>query len=208
MLQPMSRPRSHRSILVLLLIMNSWWVAPVVQAQIFKVDAGQSTVTWNATKVVGGHNGTVAVKSGTIEWNQGVLGVADVVMDMNAIVCLDISNENANAKLVNHLRSEDFFHVDKFPEARFKTTSITVVPSIEGDDRYEVSGQLTIKGVAHPATFTCEVERSTKELKVSGDLTFDRTRYGIQYRSGSFFDGLGDRMINDEVKLTFELIAR
>lgn len=208
MLHHLFRYRLLRFLPALILSLNFLWAVQSTQAQTFKVVPAESVVTWSATKVVGGHNGTVAVRSGTIELNQGLLGVADVVVDMNAIACLDISSESTNAKLVTHLRSEDFFHVEKFPEARFKTTGIAVVPSLEGDDRYEVSGQLTIKGISHPATFNCEVERGAKDLKVSGELSFDRTRYGIQYRSGSFFEGLGDRMINDEVKLTFELLAR
>jgi hypothetical protein len=52
------------------------------------------------------------------------------------------------------------------------------------------------------------VETGPGGVSASGTIRFDRTKYGIRYGSGSFFDGLGDRMISDEVVLKFEVFAQ
>ena len=66
---------------------------------------------------------------------------------------------------------------------------------------------MTIKDKTHPVVFDIEwTQRGTSAL-ASGTLTFDRTKFDITYGSGSFFDDLGDRAINNEVKLEFRVMA-
>ncbi len=177
-------------------------------AQTLQVDPAQSTVEWTATKMTGAHNGTVGIRSGSITMNNGILGTADMVIDMTAITCTDVTNEGANAKIVSHLKSDDFFSVDQHGTATFKTTTIEVLPTERPGKLYNVTGGLTIKGITHPATFQCFVEQKDGGVHTHGSLSFDRTKYDVKYRSGSFFEGLGDKMIQDEVYLSFDLRAR
>jgi|SRR5690606_12311370 polyisoprenoid-binding protein YceI len=174
-------------------------------AQTYQVDPARSTVEWNATKMTGAHRGNVAVKSGSITLNNGVLGTADMVMDMTAITCTDVTHEGANAKLVAHLKSDDFFSVEKHGTATFRTTAVEVVPTARNGRLYQVTGDLTIKGITHPAQFQCFIEEEGQGLRAHGSLSFDRTKYDIRYRSGAFFEDLGDKLIHDEVQLAFDL---
>jgi polyisoprenoid-binding protein YceI len=173
-------------------------------AQELRMVPGESTVGWKATKVTGGHDGKVRLKAGTMEFKDGVLVMSDVVVDMTSITCEDIQNENTNTKLVNHLRSADFFDVERHGEAHFRTTRVELLK----EDTYRITGDLVIKGTAHPNTFDMVVKRDKRSARATGTLTFDRTNYDIKYRSGSFFEGLGDRMIHDSVTLELDIVAR
>ena len=46
-----------------------------------------------------------------------------------------------------------------------------------------------------------------KKVTATGQITFDRTKFEIKYRSGSYFEDLADKMIYDEVKLDVKLVA-
>src|SRR5690606_26433626 len=70
---------------------------------------------------------------------------------------------------------------------------------------YQVTGDLTIKGITHPAQFQCFIEEEGQGLRAHGSLSFDRTKYDIRYRSGAFFEDLDDKLIHDEVQLAFDL---
>ncbi len=169
-----------------------------LSASVVKLDTAKSGVKWTGTKVTGKHFGTVALKSGQLEIEKGILKSGLAVVDMKTIKVTDISGEYAQ-KLANHLNSKDFFAVDvKGNEvATFKTTSVKPM----GKGTYKVKGALTIKKK------TEEVNLTLKEVKGSftGELKFNRTKFGIRYGSGSFFSDLGDKMINDEVTLELNL---
>ena len=80
----------------------------------------------------------------------------------------------------------------KYPTAALKINKI---------DGNNVEGDLTIKGKTNPINFTME----QKGDLVTGKMKFDRTKYDMIYRSGNFFKNLGDKMIHDEVVITFKV---
>lgn len=176
--------------------------------QAYTVDPEASRLMWTGTKMTGEHTGEVRIKEGTITMNGRDLGAADITVDMGSITCTDITNPASNAKLVGHLKSTDFFGVEEHPLATFRTTKVEGLPASSGQPNYRVTGDLTIKGITHPATFEVLVRPGGDVVNAAANLTFDRSKYDIRYRSGSFFDGLGDKLIHDEVKLTFDLRAR
>ena len=115
---------------------------------------------------------------------------------METLVVEDLQGEWGK-KLEGHLKSDDFFSVDKFKESSIKTTS-----SIKkSDNTYEVQGVLTIKDISHPITFDVEVDGNT----LNANLTFDRSLYDVRFRSGSFFENLGDKLIVDDIDLEVTL---
>lgn len=172
------------------------------------VDISASTLEWNASKVGGSHTGMVSISAGTLTVEKDMLLLADITMDMTSITCTDVTNPNSNGKLVSHLKNEDFFDVETHPKATFRTTSVERTGSAKGLATYRVSGVLTIKGVEQPNTFDVGMRKENDQHRATGTIRFDRTHYGIQYRSGSFFEGLGDRMIKDVVELKFDITAR
>lgn len=164
------------------------------------VDPKASTIEWKGTKVTGAaHHGTIAVKEGEVQIDGKRLLSGKIVVDMDSIVNVDLTDAEYNKKLVGHLKSDDFFDVGKFP------TSILVVKSAEPnkDGTYAVKGELTMKSETRPVDFVAKPSADGKS--VEADLTFDRTVWNIRYGSGKFFKNLGDKMINDKVELKIKL---
>ncbi len=170
-----------------------------------EIDSKASKVYWTGKKVTGEHTGYVSVDNGKV-WveNNNVVG-AEVNMDLNSIVCTDLTDENWNKKLVGHLKSDDFFSVEKYPVAKFEITSMTKNNNT-GD--YNVKGNLTMKGTSHEISFPAKVAVTNGIVSANGTATIDRTKWNIQYSSGKFFEGLGDKMIYDDFEITFDIKTR
>ena len=98
---------------------------------VYKVETSESKVTWLGKKVTGEHNGTLELKAGEVHVEGNKVVNAVMNMDMNTIVCEDLTDAQWNKRLVDHLKSEDFFSVEKFPSAAFSATSFT--PLTGGD---------------------------------------------------------------------------
>jgi polyisoprenoid-binding protein YceI len=113
-----------------------------------------------------------------------------------------LSNDDQSGKdkaqLEGHLKSSDFFSTEEFKEASLVFKAIK--PISKGT--YSIVADLTIKGKTNPVIF----EMAIKGNKASANLVIDRTKYGIQYGSGSFFTDLGDRTIYDEFELQVNLV--
>lgn len=170
----------------------------------FEIDTKASKVQWTGKKVTGEHTGYLSVGKGTLMVkNSNVVG-AQVNIDMNSIVCTDIKDEGTNQKFVGHLRSDDFFSVDKHKNAGFEITSMKQV----SNGNFNVNGKLTIKGITNEISFPAKVNLANGLVKASGTAKLDRTKWDIRYGSGKFFEGLGDKMIYDEFEITFDLTAR
>ncbi|EQC52347.1 YceI family protein [Bacteriovorax sp. DB6_IX] len=164
------------------------------------VDTSASKLAWTGKKVTGKHIGTVSFKSGKVTLDSnGVLKSAEFIVDMDSINVTDLEGE-WKAKLEGHLKNEDFFNTPVHKEARLKLQKILS----KSGNTYEVESNLTIKKVTKPVKFKVTVEGN----KMSGKLVFNRTNYGIKYGSGSFFSGLGDKMIFDDVELDFNVVTK
>ena len=160
------------------------------------VKADESTVTWKAYKVTGSHTGTVALKSGSLVFDNSTLTGGEFEVDMTSIICTDLEGEYKQ-KLEGHLKSEDFFSVDSHQTSKLVFTNVKAT----GKNSYEVTGDLTIKGITKPVTFDVSVYGS----KATATLKVDRAQYDVRYGSGSFFDDLGDKTIYDEFDLVVDL---
>jgi polyisoprenoid-binding protein YceI len=170
----------------------------------YNADSKATSIKWLGRKVTGEHFGKVNLKSGSFSWKGGMITAGMFEVDMNSMTCEDLTDATYNGKLIGHLKSDDFFSVEKFNTASFKLTKADK-GSKEGS--FTVTGDLTIKGKTLPVTFPVTVTEAAGKVTVSGDLTFDRAKYDIRYGSGSFFEGLGDKLIYDEVKLTLNIVA-
>ncbi len=167
-----------------------------------KINTEVSTVEWIGKKVTGQHNGNISIKEGTINLHDGVPSKGKVVINMESITCSDLEGEWSD-KLVGHLNSPDFFDVANHKTATLDIKSIKV---IKGND-YKVSGDLTIKGITKPIEFNSTIEIKDGKLAAYSEIKVDRTLYDIKYGSGKFFEGLGDKMIDDEFIIKFKIAA-
>lgn len=171
-------------------------VSTIATAQSKKIDVKKSTIHWVGKKVTGQHEGTVNFQSGNLIFKGKKLTGGSFVVDMTSLTSTDLTGDYLG-KLNGHLKSEDFFGTEKY------TTSKLVFKSIadKGNGVYAVTADLTIKDVTAPVKFEIVVNGSTAKA----NLSIDRTKYGIKYGSGSFFDNLGDKTINDQFELTVAL---
>lgn len=170
----------------------------------YNVDVNSSSVVWTGYKVTGKHTGTVKIKNGTLSWDNGQLTGGSFDIDMTSITDTDLEGEWA-AKLVGHLKSEDFFGVDKYPTSKFVITK--VIPQ-DTKGNYKILGNLTIKETTKEVKFFANASESDGKISASGKITVDRSDFNVRYGSGSFFDGLGDKTIYDEFDLQVSLVAK
>lgn len=168
-----------------------------------KVDTKASTFNWLGKKVTGEHNGTIGIQSGSLVLNAGKLKGGEFTIDMKSIKCLDLTDAGYNAKLIGHLTTPDFFDVAKYPTAALKIKKATA----KGNGNYDVTGDLTINGVTQPITFPTVVTVDGKSATAVAKFEVDRTKFGSKYASKSFFDTIGDKMINDTFQVDVKIVA-
>ena len=167
-----------------------------------EVNTSTSQIIWKARKVTGSHEGTVKLKSGNLEFNNGVLTGGRFEIDMTSIAVTHLSGD-MKGKLEGHLNSDDFFGVEKFPVA---TMVITSVASRGTAGEYKVTANATIKGKTKEIRFLAKVDEANGTA--TAEIELDRTDYDIRYGSGSFFDNLGDKTIYDDFSLTVTLATK
>lgn len=176
-------------------------VAP--RATVYQVDNSQSTLSWTAKKVTGSHSGNISVTSGKLELDKNVLKGGSFELDTRTITVTDIKDAGMNGKLLGHLKSDDFFAVDKHPSANFVITSAAA----KGGGNYDVTGNLTIKGITKPISFPATVTVAGGKATAKATIKVDRTKFEIKYRSNNFFENLGDKAIYDDFELDVTLVA-
>ena len=165
------------------------------------VETTVSEVFWRGHKPIGKtEHGTVKVKSGEVTVADNKITAGKVTIDMTTIDALDVEG-GLEETLENHLKSDDFFSVEKYPEVTYEITSA---------DEKEITGKLSIKGHTEevPGKITAwEVE--DHKIMFRADFVFDRSKFDVRYGSGSFFSisKLGDALIDDEIKISVEVVA-
>jgi polyisoprenoid-binding protein YceI len=153
-----------------------------------------SKVVWKGYKVTGSHVGIISIKSGYLNFDKDKLTGGSFEIDMSTITVTDLEGES-KGQLEGHLKSNDFFGVEKFPTASLIFTKVKSL----GKNSYNVNGNITIKGKTETVSFSVSIYGN----KANVSLKIDRTKFDVRYGSSSFFDGLKDKAIYDE----FDLIA-
>jgi polyisoprenoid-binding protein YceI len=172
----------------------------------YAINTAKSTVKWTAKSAKGGHFGKVQVASGTFQYDGKSIASGTVVINMTSISVDDIEDANRKQRLANHLKNDDFFSADKFPESK-----LVITGSKPGKTagQLEVTGDLTIKGITKPVTFPVAVKGQGGNVEANGKITVDRIQYDIKFRSKHVLDpsALADRLIEDEFTLDFNVVA-
>ena len=166
-----------------------------VIAQKKEIKAAESTINWTGKKVTGQHTGTLNLAAGHLVFDGDNITGGEFTVDMTSLKVTDLEGEH-KTKLEGHLSSDDFFGIKNHKNAK-----LVITKAKKTDKGYKIAGDLTIKGKTNPISF---------DLAVNGDAattTFkvDRTKYDIKYGSGSFFENLGDKTIDDEFELVVNL---
>lgn len=166
-------------------------------AQNKKIDSKTSTIGWIGKKVTGQHTGTINVKDGVLVFQKNKLKGGTITVDMTSINTTDLQAGKGKEDLDGHLKADDFFGTAKYPTAKIDFKLI----ADNGDGKYTVSADLTIKEITQPIKFDIVVIGKTANTA----LKINRTKYGIKYGSGSFFENLGDKTISDDFDLNVSL---
>jgi len=179
------------------------------KARAYNVVLDKSELKWNAKKVTGEHFGKINLKSGQMLVEKNKITGGTFVIDMSSLTVDDIKDEKMNGKLSGHLKSDDFFGTEKFPEATFVITSVKPVAKAEaGKPNATITGDLTIKGITKPVTFPATLKVEKGVATAMADVTIDRTQYDIRYRSSNFFQDLGDKAIYDDFTVSLNVSAK
>ena len=181
-------------------------VTETVSGDSYAIDPNGSDVKWEGTQLGKKHHGTIAIKEGSIQLENGVIKAGKVILDMNSITDLDMEGEYKQ-KLETHLKSADFFDAATHPEAVFEISK--TVKNLS-DETYNilVYGNLTIKGITKGIQFKAQLDGAEDGISVIAPaFTFDRSEFDVRYGSDKFFDNLGDKAIHNEIGLTLSIKA-
>jgi len=171
------------------------------------VSTAGSTMTWNAKKFGGEHTGTIKLADGTLEVNSGKLVGGSFVIDMTSITVTDITEAGPNQKLTGHLKSDDFFSVEKHPTSTFRISKVTPVAKPKaGEANYTITGDLTIKGITNSISFPATVKVAENAAEAEAKIEVDRTKFDIKYRSG-MLGTAADKVIYDTFTIDLKLKA-
>lgn len=171
------------------------------------VDLVSSNVEWVGAKPTGEHNGTVNLQGGELMLTDGSIVGGNFTIDMNSIKNFDLASEEDNAKLVGHLKSPDFFDVEKYPTAVFQITSVEPLTG-NADASHSITGNLTMKDETKSVTFPAMVTITDNTVTATTPaFVIDRTQWNVQYGSKTLFKNLQDKFINDEISLKINLSA-
>lgn len=171
----------------------------------FSIDKSNSEVQWFGYKVNGQHNGTVEIKSAnaTIK-SDGSIKNGKIVIDMKSIKCLDLEKPSTNKKLVDHLKSADFFEVNKYPETVYRITG-----SEKEGDKLKVKGVLTIKDKTNPYEFTAEIKKSGDSFKYTANWKISRGDYYVNVEEdANLVDYFKDSMIKEYFDLSINIVFK
>lgn len=172
----------------------------------------ESNLRWLGTKPTGEHYGGVDVTEGELRMEDDRIVGGMIVFDMQNISNEDLKDSpEYQEKLVNHLKSADFFNVSEHPRASFEIVSIEPLDAEQSngnDVTHRVSGNLTIKDISRSIGFPVKVEMQDGKLMAEApQFLIDRTEWDIRYKSKKFFDDLKDQFIHDDIGISFVVVA-
>ncbi len=177
-------------------------------AEALSVDATASALSWKGFKPGGEHYGKLPISAGQLDIKDDVLHGGYVTIKMDGIIVEDLKSEEGRDKLKAHLEGEDFFDAAKSPEAKFELTDVPA-EGLKIADIKELKGNLTLKDVTKNITIpVASIQRDAATGKysfTSQTFRINRADWNVKYGSKSFFTGLGDKFINDEIELSFVL---
>ena len=167
----------------------------------------EHTISWQASKITGSkHYGIIKAVNSKFKVEDGSISRGLINFEMNSFEVTDITGED-KANFEGHLKSEDFLDIEKFPVALLVMNG----SSISENGLMNLSCSFDFHGVVvdYIVPFTVEQIKMNGGFgyQINGKFMIDRTKHKITYGSGSVFDDLGDRVINDDVNIGFRFTA-
>ncbi len=173
----------------------------------FQTIKNGSYINWRATHLGGVQEryGKVYFKKAKILVNEGRISNASILIDMSTLT-VESFPEGAEeiAKLTGHLKSPDFFNIEKYPYSKFELTG---VQESNGDYNSLVTGNLTILDVTKSISFNANINISDNEVSIkSENFSVDRKNWGLTYNTEGTKGVPVDYLISDDISFTINLI--
>jgi polyisoprenoid-binding protein YceI len=196
-----------KQILLFLLLAGTEVALSQKNSAVYVLSKDASQLVWKATYVLGGdHEGTLQFISGKVTPSDNPAGITgEFIIDINSIENTDIQPKEDGDGLEEHLRSDDFFSAARFPQGYFvlQKAESSGIPNL-----FTVTGLLTLKDNTLPIQFPATILKDKDVMKVLADITFNRTKWGINYNSKSIFADLKDGVISDDIQLRLQLTLK
>ena len=168
----------------------------------YVMDNDNSSIKWTGRELsTKSHYGSLQMKNGSLTVNTDGTVNGIIKIDMTTIDCEDLQGRS-KASLERHLRSDDFFSVELHPIA---TLTFKSEGGIGAGNKLAFNGDLEIKGISHPISFESELKSVDPKVSALVDMTFDRSKYNVRFRSGTFFQNLGDKLIYDDIEISVDI---
>lgn len=172
------------------------------KATTYKLDAKESTFNWTGKKVTGAHTGTITFSDGIISTDGKNVTGGTFNIDMNSIVVTDLQGEY-KGKLEGHLKSDDFFAVDKYKTSTLKIKSINAIAGAKpGEKTHNITADLTIKNITKEVSFPAQIIVAKDKVIANAEFAVDRTLYDIKYT------GMADNLIENNFTVKVRVIAK
>lgn len=177
---------------------------------IYLIDTEKSVLEWTGRNLNNRHHGRIDITGGELAIRGSRPAGGSIVLDMNSITNIDLQDQGWRDMLIRHLKSGDFFAVDKFPTASFRLTGwkdneVSPPEAPNGT----VTGELTIKDVTRTISFPAIVSpQADGGIKAHAAFDIDRTLWNIHYGSGRLFERLGMHLVHDIISLELFIQAR
>ncbi|ELR69336.1 Rhodanese-like domain protein [Fulvivirga imtechensis AK7] len=197
----------------------------------YAINTTESAITWIGSKPTGKHNGTIPINDGSIAVEDGKIVGGRIAMNINEISNDDLAgDQEMQLKLINHLRSPDFFDTENHPSAEFVITSVetyskedSVKVKKEFDSEYKpasakehmvespthkVTGNLTMRGKTLSVSFPANIKIQNNKVLARAKFNIDRTLWGLQYNNeANVVDKAKDKFIYNTVNVGFDISA-
>jgi polyisoprenoid-binding protein YceI len=168
----------------------------------YVMDNDNSSIKWTGRELsTKSHYGSLQMKNGSLTVNTDGTVNGIIKIDMTTIDCEDLQGRS-KASLERHLRSDDFFSVESHPIA---TLTFKSEGGVGAGNKLAFNGDLEIKGISHPISFESEVKNVDPKVSALVNMTFDRSKYNVRFRSGTFFQNLGDKLIYDDIEISVDI---
>lgn len=176
----------------------------------YELDIAASRLEWTGRNINNRHLGTIGLTAGQAIICCGNLGGGTVTLNMTQITNSDLADPGYRALLESHLKSADFFDVERYPTGTVNLTAGEPVGAMPaGSVNYRIRALLTLKGITHDLEIPVVVEPQVDgSVKVQATFAIDRTRWDVTYGSGRFFERLGMHLVHNEVGIDLFLIFR
>ena len=185
------------------------------KGEVLAVNLETSKVDWKAFHKGGlaPRWGTLAIKSGEVSVEGEELTAGEFVIDMTSLKVDPASVTEKDKKfseLEGHLKSADFFDVEKNPTADFKITGVTALDAAAAKDAVEganktVSGNLTLKGKAVNVSFPAKVTIANGTATLQAKFTVNRTDWDIKF--GASEADPAEWMISKDIEIGINVSA-